>query len=471
MQSPFIHFAKDGTFQDILWFHTDANLQHIIGTTLGFKVVRTSIFGGIIVGSLTAFVMNRWSDIELPPALSFFSGIRFMPLIAIPAGVLLGLFFLIFWPFVGQLIAFLGTKAALMPWGTDGLFYGMLGRALMPFGLHHIVIALAWHSPLGGELSLPMIIQAATNLGVEGSAEIMTLTAAFDKSGATSIMGDHKIWNFINSLPLNTLPISNTESIPVFQWIREYTGVHAGRFIQDYPVYLGAIQGIGLAIIFTSFKAKRKKTIAIIGSSMLVAFLTGITEPLEFSFLFVAPLFYFLFYVPISGLAYMVMKLLGGHLGVGFARGFIDYIIFGVLPGLKGTNFLYVIPVSLVFGIISFITFYYLIKRFDYKTPGRDETVEVANSKSYQIKTTSKKETEIDQIVIALGGVKNLIQVFACASRLRISLKDASLVNETALKALNHHGLIKKDNLLQIIFGGRSTILASKINQKYQLGD
>ncbi len=472
MQDAFIHYDAAGNFKDILWFHTDPKLAYMIGKNLGITSMQTSIFGGMTIGALTSWIMNKWSDIEFVPSLSFFSGIRFVPIIMMPFVILTSLIFLIFWPFVGQMISTLGTIAASAPGGTDGLLYGMLGRSLMPFGLHHIVIGLAWQTPLGGELTLPSIINAAESLGVAGDTAFGTIKAAFEQRGAVSIIGDHNIWNFINGLPLKSLPVSGGESLPIYKWIAVHTGTYAGRFTQDYPIYLGATQGIGAALIYTAHKEKRKKTMAIIGSAMLVAFLTGITEPLEFSFLFIAPLFYYLIYVPLSGLAYMLMKLAGAHVGVGFARGFIDYIIYGALPAQKGTRFLWAIPLSILFAIIGFVTFTYMIKKFDWKTPGRedDEDVELIDKKIYKEKKFKNSKTsnaDIDKIVKFLGGPSNIENVFACASRLRVTVKKVSVIDQEGIKGLGASGIIQKDKNVQAIFGGKSTILAEKINSKY----
>ncbi|WP_322536593.1 PTS transporter subunit EIIC [Mycoplasmopsis pulmonis] len=493
IQSVFIHFNDKNEFVDIFFFHTNPDNAFLVGKTLGISSLQTSIFGGIIVATFVVFIMNRWSEIELPYYLGFFSGIKLVPFILLPFSVLLAIAFLILWPFIGIVIAWIGKQASYAPGGVDGLVYGMLARALMPLGLHHIVIAIAWQTKLGGELSLNEFKNVASSLGVLDTFEIQSVIKAFDDLKVPSIDGDQNIWNFINKLPVNKLPINNSgASEPIFQWLASRVGVHAGRFTQDYPIYLGAIQGIGLAMILASYKKNRKKVAAIVGSSMFVAFLTGITEPLEFSFLFVAPSFYYLFYVPISGFAYMFMKIFKAHVGVGFARGFIDYVIYGIVPYQKGTNFYWAIPISIVFLIISFIVFFFVIKKFDIKTPGRlEEEIVLINKKAFlelkNQKSTNKEKTQnqniefseqnkkeisendqlIQELIKAYGGLENIESVNACATRLRVEVFDISLVDENAFKNLGAKGFIKKGNSTQAIYGGKAQILSSKINDIY----
>lgn len=476
IQSVFI-FYENGTFKSILGLHNKMSDQYIVSLQLGIRALNTSIFGGIIVGSVVAWIMNRWSEFELPTYLSFFSGIRLVPIILIPFSAILAFTFLLIWPWVGRLIETIGYWSAQAPGGVDGLVYGMLGRALMPLGLHHILISIAWQTNLGGELTQVKFVGAAETLGVLNHPDIQGVLKSFENVDGTFkiFSGDQRIWNFLNSLPYNTLPTNNNGgSLPLFQWVARYTSVHAGRFMQDYPIYLGAIQGIGLALIFSAKKENRKKIAAIIGSSMAVAFLTGITEPLEFSFLFVAPLFYYWIYVPLSGLAYMFMKLAGAHVGVGFARGFIDYIIFGALPIQKGTQFYWAIPFALGMGIFTFFTFSWMIKRFNWKTPGRsDEEAKLINKKEYlanknQTRNQNEATEEISDILVrGYGGITNIISVTACATRLRVTVKDESKVNKDLIMAQGARGFISKGTSSQAIFGGKAQILSSQITEKY----
>lgn len=464
-QLAFLQFDEDGKMKSIMWFHTQ-----IIGMStsqLGLPTIQTSIFGGIIVGLLTSFIFNKVSVLKVPKALDFFSGIRLVPIVLIPIMFLLSISFLLFWPWIGLIILKMGEGIQGAPGGTGGLLYGILGRALMPFGLHHIPIVLAFQTPFGGVLTSTALETGILEAGVsvKDSATIMEAFIGFNNGG--SIEGDQNIWNFINSLPFNDLN-SPSGNIPIFDWFNQYTGVYAGRYTQDYPTYLGVCLGIGAAIIVASEKKNRRDVSVVVGSSMLVAFLTGITEPLEFTFLFAAPLLFYLIYVPLSGLSYMFMELAGAHVGVGFARGFIDLMIYGALPVLKGTRFYWAFILAAGEGLFAFITFLFLIKRFNIATPGRGGNVMKLISKSEykELKSANNnsQDARIMQIIQNLGGEKNLKDVSACATRLRVSVNDASNISKESFDVLGSKGMVVNNNSLQIIFGGEATILSEKIN-------
>lgn len=462
----------------IFWKLHKNHLEGIVGSNLGMLSLNTSIFGGLIIGIVTSYTFNYFSKIQLPTALSFFSGIRLVPIILVPVAFIISVIFLVFWPWIGLGIYYVGTGMQSAPAGVDGLIYGMLGRALMPFGLHHIPIVLAFQTDFGGVLTLNMLT-AAKDAGQIDANQYNLMVEAFNNftKHGTQIIGDQNIWNFINGLPFNTITKTNE---PVFAWFKSALGVNAGRFTQDYPTYLGSCIGIGLAMILTSEKSNRKVVAATVGSAMVVAFLTGITEPLEFSFLFVAPIFYYIIYVPLSGLAYMFMILVGAHVGVGFARGFIDLMIYGALPVAKGTKFYFAFPFALGFGLITFVTFYFYIKKANLATPGRNgNTIGLIGKKQYQeLKQTagdqkitkgkdtkkSASETEIKKIIQKLGGKTNLASVSACATRLRITQKKYKKLNNKDFVEFGSYGLIQDKTSVQIIFGGKAAILADKIN-------
>ena len=465
-QLAFLQFNEDGTLKSIMWFHTQ--ITGMSSTTLGLPTIQTSIFGGIIVGLLTSFIFNKVSILKVPKALDFFSGIRLVPIVLIPVMFLLSTIFLVFWPWVGLGILKMGEGIQGAPGGTGGLLYGILGRALMPFGLHHIPIVLAFQTPFGGVLTSEALNTGIIEAGVSlaDQAKIMTL---FDKfNGGANIEGDQNIWNFINSLPYNTLT-SGMEQVPIFDWFYQYTGVYAGRYTQDYPTYLGVCMGIGAALIVASEKKNRRDVSIVVGSSMAVAFLTGITEPLEFTFLFAAPLLFYLIYVPLSGFSYMFMELSGAHIGVGFARGFIDLMIYGALPVLKGTKFYFAFVLAIAEGLFAFVTFLFFIKKFNIQTPGRgDNVIKLMSKNDYQKTKTNQNNNQSDkrflEIIKNLGGQNNLKDVSACATRLRVTVNDVTNITKESFVPLGSRGMVINGNALQIIFGGEATILSQKIN-------
>ncbi|RXY97027.1 PTS glucose transporter subunit IIBC [Malacoplasma penetrans] len=471
IQVPFIQ-KENGQIVSIMWFHTNLNVVRSITTTLfGFTNLQTSIFGGILVGFLTSFIYNKVSKIKLPTALDFFSGIRLVPIVLIPVISLLAVLFLIFWPWVGYVISIIGQNIQLAPYGTGGLLYGILGRSLMPFGLHHIPIILAYQTDFGGVLYKQDLLNALVNNGVSTDSTIyQAINNAFP---GTSIVGDQNIWNFINSLSFNSLPNADGTQTPIFQWFVKNLNVYAGKYTQDYPTYMGACMGIGVALILVSKKENRKRVASVVGSAMAVAFLTGITEPLEYTFLFCAAPLYYLIYVPLSGISYMLMELSQAHVGVGFARGFIDLIIYGAIPVVKGSNFYWAFPIAIGEGLITGFSFYFLIKKFNFSTPGRNENnFELITKSKYKemknMASSSKNKNEaperIAKLIYALGGLDNIENVTACATRLRVSLNSSELVKVNDFKSMGSKGEFLKDKAIQVIFGGESSILSDQIN-------
>lgn len=468
-QLAFIQFDANGNVASIMWFHKE--IVGITTKTLGMITLQTSIFGGIIVGGLTSIIYNHFSTKKLPSVLDFFSGIRLVPFILIPAMFGLALVFLIFWPWVGWLIFTMGKGIQQAPFGTGGLLYGMLGRSLMPFGLHHIPIVMAFQTEFGGVLEGSVIQQALAKDNIDATSEIyqeiLKSWTSFTKSESFNsgrIVGDQNIWNFVNSISLNTV-----NGIPLFQWFTNQ-GVYAGRFTQDYPTYLGACIGIGAAMIATSEKQNRKRVATIVGSSMVVSFLTGITEPLEFSFLFCAPALYYLLYVPVSGFSYMFMEILNAHVGVGFARGFIDLIIYGAVPILKGTNFYWAFVLAIAEGLLMFGSFWFFIRRFNLATPGRNgNPMTLITKKDYnEMKNRTSnpynKDDKVQNIIQYLGKLENIEEVSACATRLRVTVKDINVVEKEQFITTGSKGFIVKGNGIQIIYGGEAAILSDKIN-------
>lgn len=470
IQLAFMQFNSDGNLLSIMWFHKDPNvLKNIVTSTFGFKTLQTSIFGGIVVGLITSLIYNYISKVKLPQALDFFSGVRLVPIVLIPAITLLSIAFLIFWPWLGYAINFLGLQIQKAPYGSGGFIYGVLTRAIMPLGLHHILIVLAFQTDLGGTINLSDLENALISNGYESTSEVYkTIITQFQNINATSIVGDQNIWNFINGLSYNKLyDLSSNSNLPLFDWFNKNLNVYAGRYTQDYPTYLGTTIGIGAAIIFTCKKENRKIVSSVIGSAMLVSFLTGITEPIEYTFLFCAPWLYYLVYVPLSGCSYLFMELLNAHVGTGFARGFIDLVIYGGLPYLKGTNFYWAFPLAFGEGVLAFLMFSFVIKKFNLSTPGRnDNNYNFSNA----IKTNNKNskisidDQKVALIVKALGGLNNIEDISACATRLRINVKNMNLIDKNQIKSLGSQGEVYLKKGLQLIYGGYATILSDKIN-------
>lgn len=415
--------------------------------TVGIFTLQTSVFGGIISGLLGASLNNKFSQISLPDALAFFGGSRFIPIVTSVASIFVGLILVFLWPFVQQGIGQLG--ALVNASGLFGTFiFGWIERALIPFGLHHIFYLPFWQTDLGG-----------------------TLTLASGKS----IIGAQNIFFYQLQHP-ETLKLTGNH----FEVLRG-TRFMAGKF----PFMMFGLWGVAFAMIHTADADKRKETAGLVISAAFTAFLTGITEPLEFSFLFAAPALYYGVHTTLAGLSFVMMHVLNVGVGMTFSGGAIDWTLYGVLQGLDGkkTGYFWVIPVGIVLAIIYYVIFRFAIVKFNLKTPGRGDSKlvsseEVAAAKYGNQNTTSKSTDEssnhelADQIIVALGGEANIDDVDACITKLRVSVNDKSLVVEDEEWTAKYQaigiamGKATSGKGLQIAYGPRADVLKGIINEK-----
>lgn len=395
-------------------------------TTLGITTLQMGVFGGIIVGLGVAALHNRFYKIQLPQVLSFFGGTRFVPIISgvVYLGVGILLFFL--WPLVQSAIAALG--GLVLKSGYAGtLIYGVIERALIPFGLHHVFYMPFWQTELGGSMVVDgVLVQGAQNIFfaqlASGSAEPFSLAA---------------------------------------------TRFMTGKF----PFMIFGLPAAALAMYRTAKPEKKKAAGGLLLSAALTSALTGITEPLEFSFLFAAPLMYGVHCI-LAGLSYMLMHLLGVTVGMTFSGGLIDLTLFGILQGNDKTNWLWIVGVGLIYAVIYYFVFYLMITKLKLKTPGREETAE---TKLYTRKDMEQKKSGDKQksggvshntsplIVLGLGGRSNISDIDCCATRLRITVKEGSLVREEKLKESGASGVILKGNGVQVIYGPRVSVIKSDL--------
>lgn len=384
------------------------------GMTLGIQTLETGVFGGVITGLITAVLHNRYNKITLPPFLGFFGGSRFIPIISSLAAILVGAAMMVIWPPFQRLIAGLGGLVEAT--GYFGTFlYGFILRMLGPFGLHHIFYLPFWTTALGGS-------EVVNGQLVEGTQRIFFAQLA-----------DPHVQQF-------------------------YIGTSrfmSGRFI----TMMFGLVGACLAMYHTAKPENRKRVAGLLLSAALTSFLTGITEPIEFSFLFVAPVLYVI-HALFDGLAFMVAHMLHITIGQTFSGGFIDFLLFGVLQGEAKTHWLYVPMVGIPWFFLYYFTFRVVIRRFNVKTPGReDEPVERAGP------AVNEPQGRPLEIVTALGGRENITELDCCATRLRITLVDASLTDERALKATGARGIVRRGNGLQVIYGPHVTIIRNEIEE------
>lgn len=405
---------------------TENLLEGASASVLGITSLQMGVFGGIIVGLGAAALHNRFYKIELPQVLSFFGGTRFVPIISALVYTVVGIGMFYVWPVIQQGIYSVGDL--VLSSGYAGTWvYGLLERALIPFGLHHVFYLPFWQTGVGGTLEV-------AGQMVEGAQNI-----------------------FFAQLADPTV---------------EQFAVSATRFMSGkFPLMIFGLPGAALAMYRTAKPEKKKAVAGLLLSAALTSMLTGITEPLEFTFLFAAPLMYVVHCI-FAGCAYMLMHIF--HVGVGmtFSGGAIDLFLFGILQGNEKTNWIWIVVIGIVYFIVYYLVFSFMIKKFDYKTPGRDDSEEVklytrkdVNARKAQTEGAGEaQEDEVSvQICRGLGGKKNISDVDCCATRLRCTVYKAELVNDAMLKATGASGVVHKGNGVQVIYGPKVTVIKSNL--------
>ena len=420
-----------------------------VTTNLGIFTLNMSVFGGIITGIVTALLHNRFCTIQLPPVIGFFSGARFVPIITSLTMALVGAVLAFAWPVVQDGISMLSTFVKNA--GALGTFlYGLIERALIPFGLHHVFYTPFWYGSF-----------VEANVLVNGSVQTV--------AGANTAY-------FVQLSSMTDLVGASASTMS--EIVSGTTRFMAGKF----PLMMFGLPGAALAMYKAANPSKRKVVGSLLATAALTSFLTGITEPLEFTFLFVAPILYVIHCV-FAGLAYMLMGVLNVFIGMTFSGGFIDYALFGLLPAGAGvpTKWLTVILVGIVYFVVYYFVFYFMITKLNLKTPGRDENegetklytkADFQNSKGGAKETAAPKTTgkgEIAEkaplVLAALGGEENIVSVDACITRLRVEVKDKTNVNRDELKNLGAAGVVEVGNGIQAIFGAKADGYKNAINE------
>ncbi len=399
-------------------------------TMLGITTLQMGVFGGILVGLGVAALHNRFYKIQLPQVLSFFGGTRFVPIVCTVVFVAAGIVMFYVWPVVQAGIAALGDLVLRSGYGGTWI-YGLLERALIPFGLHHVFYMPFWQTAMGG-------------------------TAIID---GVTIQGAQNIF-------FAELASKSTEAFSV-----EATRFMAGKF----PFMIFGLPGAALAMYKAAKPEKRKVAGGLLVSAALTAMLTGITEPLEFTFLFVAPLMYAVHCV-FAGLSYMLMHMLNVGVGMTFSGGIIDLILFGVLQGNDKTHWIWIPIVGIVYFVVYYFTFYFMITRMDLKTPGRedgDEETRLFTRSDFKAKTgvgpdgsapAGGVSDPVSALILkGLGGKDNLSDVDCCATRLRVTVIDPDKVTDALLKQSGASGVIHKGNGVQVVYGPQVAVIKSNL--------
>lgn len=405
-------------------------LEGTIASVCGIKTLQMGVFGGIIVGLGVAALHNRFYKIALPNALSFFGGTRFVPIISTIVYMFVGILLYFIWPAIQNGIYALGSLVTGSGYlGT--LIFGLIKRTLIPFGLHHVFYMPFWQTAVGGTMEVAgQMVQGGQNI-------------------------------FFAQL---------ADSADIVHFSADATRYFSGEFI--FMIF--GLPGAALAMYHCAKPEKKKTAGGLLLSASLACMMTGITEPLEFSFLFVAPAL-FAVQVILAGFAYMIAHMLNIAVGLTFSGGLLDLFLFGILQGNEKTSWMKIIPVGIIYFFLYYFIFRFMIKKFDFKTPGRENddsetklyTRADENARKENEKTGNAGELQPDlvseTIVRGLGGKGNISDVDCCATRLRCSVFDAKLVDDSLLKSTGASGVVHKGNGVQIIYGPHVTVIKSNL--------
>ncbi|WP_408007126.1 glucose-specific PTS transporter subunit IIBC [Pseudalkalibacillus sp. A8] len=386
---------------------TGENADPAFALVLGIPTLQTGVFGGIILGIVAAYMYNKFYNIDLPSYLGFFAGKRFVPIATAASAVILGVILTFIWPPVQAGLNAFSENMVHANLTLSAFVFGVIERALIPFGLHHIFYAPFWFE-----------------------------FGSYTNEAGNLVRGDQRIF---------------------FEQIKDgVQNLTAGTFMTGkFPFMMFGLPAAALAI-YHEARPERKKVVAgIMASAALTSFLTGITEPIEFSFLFVAPILFGIHTI-FAGLSFMTMHLLDVKIGMTFSGGLIDYILFGVIN--PQTNWWLVIPVGLVFAVIYYFGFRFAIRKFNLMTPGREDVAEDEED------TTQSSTSELPyNILEGLGGQDNISHLDACITRLRVSVNDVKKVDKARLKKLGASGVLEVGNNIQAIFGPKSDSIKSQM--------
>ncbi len=410
---------------------TDGSLQEgSIANVVGIESLQMGVFGGIIVGLGVAALNNRFYKIRLPNVISFFGGSRFVPIISTTVYILVGVLMFFVWPYIQIGIYALGDLVLRSGYGGT-LIYGFIERILIPFGLHHVFYLPFWQT------------------GVGGSAMI----------DGTMIYGAQNIF-FAELASPNTTAFS----------------VEACRFMSGkFPLMIFGLPGAALAMYTCAKPEKKKVAGGLLLSAALTSMLTGITEPIEFTFLFVAPILYVIHSI-LAGVSYMLMHILKVGVGMTFSGGLIDLFLFGILQGNGKTNWIMIPLVGIFYFGLYFFLFRFMIRKFNYMTPGREEEGETKlyTRADYNAKReggSSEKNSPPTAhatsalILDGLGGKDNITGLDCCATRLRVSVKDPALVDDSLLKESGAAGVLRRGGGVQVVYGPQVSVIKSELEE------
>lgn len=460
----------------------------LLTSNLGINSLNTGVFGGIFVGVIAAFAYNRFHKTQLPSALSFFSGTKLVPIIMFMAVIPLAFIFMIIWPLIGTGLAWFGNNSGKLPIGLDSLIFEIFERSLVPFGLHHVFYSPLWWTQAGGSMADLIANVSKDPLSymafLKDLQELNYIDANIDLNTITVGAAQAAITSWVSELNASTIAAVGDQTImykviadpKITFTMVQHMGLNLGRFqTGKFPFMMFGLPAAAAGMYFSVPKENRKPVMGIYFSAAFTCFLTGITEPIEFTFLFVAPWLFYGVHMPLCAISFMLMGLLHVHTSMTVSGGFIDFIVFGIIPfvGGKGTNFYWILAVGIPYIGIYFAAFYFAIKYGKVQIPGRDGGTKLYTKADFKAKkgtneTTSSGPAKGDaakrekdrKIIEFLGGADNITAVDSCASRLRITVVDSKLVNQDEIQALGGStGMLIRGQSVQIIYGGEQEVI------------
>ena len=498
LQSVFVHTNDDGSYTFLFYHLSSVEFIATFTTNIGIVSLQTSVFGGIVVGSIVAFLYNKFKNIQMPSSLGFFSGVRFIPIITFAAVIILSLIFCIAWPIIGIGIFKFGGYLSAAPFGINSLVFGYVERALVPFGLHHAFYMPLWQTSAGGQINL------ATDMIINGQHVINPVSGVYaswfdfgvsagilSPDSAKTIVGDQNCWMLAYQFAGKVVTLSDGTQyvLNMKDFVNVtlpggvvFSSANPGQYMQGkYPFMIFGLPAAALAMVMAAPKGQNRKLAfsTVIGAA-LTSFVTGITEPIEFTFLFLAPALFYGFHAVAAAISFWLMNLLKANMGMTFSGGFIDFAIYGILPDALGgkADCWKAVAIGAGYFPLYFFGFWLIIVKKNIQTPGRGTNTSLFTKKDYLAKKDKSKTApahinqNIDvsklnndaklalEIIFAYGGKENIKNVDACITKLRIQVIDQSKVKTDELIKLGAKGVTKPSReSVYAVFGTKSDII------------
>lgn len=501
LQSAFIIQVSPDEYRFLFYTFNTTEYSAIFTNNVGIQSLQTSVFGGLTVGAIVAVLYNKFKNIKMSTSLSFFSGVRFIPIITFITMIVLSLLFCIIWPLIGKGLYLFGGILSNLPLGINSLIFGYGERALVPFGLHHAFYIPLWQTSVGGQISLDaeMIINYHHVQGYATWFDYGVAHGIITSDALKTIVGDQNCWAIANQFSGATVTLDDGTQHVInmkdFVAVSGFSTASPGQYMQGkYPFMIFGLPAAAAAIIVAAPKGQnRKLAFSTVFGAALTIFLTGISEPIEFTFLFLAPGLFWGFHAIFCAISFWVLNVWHVNMGMTFSAGLIDFSIYGILPdalGAKADCWKAVI-VGLAYVPIYFFGFWIIIVKKDIKTPGRGSTTALFTKKDYLAKKvvnnqqTEKASNEIksneikidvsklndDQklalsIINAYGGKDNIVNIDACITKLRVQVKNPSIVKNEDIMTLGAHGVTRPSKTsVYAVFGTKADVIKNHIKE------